>query len=63
MSSLRPTTVIAALLDFLGGSQRFSHHPEGPGCSCPSCQEAWLRHHPQTTTPAPREIDLTLHRR
>lgn len=43
MSSLRPATVIATLFHLLGGSLSSPAEPDGPGCSCEKCEQAWNR--------------------
>jgi hypothetical protein len=43
MSSLRPATVIATLYQLLGGSLSSPAEPDGPGCSCEKCEQAWNR--------------------
>jgi hypothetical protein len=43
MSSLRPATLIATLYQLLGGSRSSPAGPEGPGCSCEKCEQAWNR--------------------
>jgi hypothetical protein len=43
MSSLRPATLIATLYQLLGGSLSSPAVPDGPGCSCEKCGQAWNR--------------------
>jgi len=43
MSSLRPATLIATLYQLLGGSVSSPAEPDGPGCSCEKCEQAWNR--------------------
>jgi len=43
MSSLRPATLIATLYKLLGGSLSSPVEPDGPGCSCEKCEQAWNR--------------------
>jgi hypothetical protein len=43
MSSLRPATLIATLYKLLGGSPSPTAEPDGPGCSCEKCEQAWNR--------------------
>jgi len=43
MSSLRPATLIATLYQLLGGSLSSPAVPDGPGCSCDKCGQAWNR--------------------
>jgi len=43
MSSLRPATLIATLYQLLGGSLSSPAVPDGPGCSCEKCEQAWNR--------------------
>jgi hypothetical protein len=43
MSSLRPATLIATLYQLLGGSPNSPAEPDGPGCSCEKCEQAWNR--------------------
>ena len=43
MSSLRPATLIATLYQLLGGSLSSPVEPDGPGCSCEKCEQAWNR--------------------
>ena len=43
MSSLRPATLIATLYQLLGGSLSSPAEPDGPGCSCEKCEQAWNR--------------------
>ena len=47
MSSLRPATLIATLYQLLGGPLTPPAEPDGPGCSCEKCEQAWNRHHPK----------------
>jgi hypothetical protein len=43
MSSLRPATILATLFQKLGGSLSAPAEPDGPGCSCEKCEQAWNR--------------------
>ncbi len=43
MSSLRPATLLATLFQMLGGSLSSPAEPDGPGCSCEKCEQAWNR--------------------
>jgi hypothetical protein len=43
MSSLRPATILATLFQMLGGSLSSPAEPDGPGCSCEKCEQAWNR--------------------
>ena len=43
MSSLRPATILATLFQMLGGSLSSPTEPDGPGCSCEKCEQAWNR--------------------
>ncbi len=43
MSSLRPATILATLFQKLGGSLSSPAEPDGPGCSCEKCEQAWNR--------------------
>ena len=43
MSSLRPATIMATLYQLLGGSLSSPAEPDGPGCSCEKCEQAWNR--------------------
>jgi len=43
MSSLRPATLLATLFQMLGGSLSSPTEPDGPGCSCEKCEQAWNR--------------------
>jgi hypothetical protein len=43
MSSLRPATILATLFQKLGGSLSSPAEPDGPGCSCERCEQAWNR--------------------
>lgn len=47
MSALRPATIVATLVKRLSRSHRLVADPDGPGCSCESCEQAWRLHHPQ----------------
>jgi hypothetical protein len=60
MSSLRPATVIEALVEFIGLKPR--PHPEGPGCTCESCEEAWTKHHPPAASPERDQQSVALRR-
>jgi hypothetical protein len=60
MSSLRPAKLVEALLDFLGGSR--STQEQGPGCTCESCEAAWLRHHQPMSALAREKTKLTVAR-
>jgi hypothetical protein len=46
MSALRPATIVATLVKRLSRSHRLVADPDGPGCSCESCKQAWRLHHP-----------------
>lgn len=43
MSSLRPARILETLLQLLGGSLGSPAEPDGPGCSCEKCEQAWNR--------------------
>jgi hypothetical protein len=43
MSSLRPANIVATLFQLLGGSLSSPAEPDGPGCSCEKCEQAWNR--------------------
>ncbi len=43
MSSLRPATILATLFQMLGGTLSSPAEPDGPGCSCEKCEQAWNR--------------------
>jgi hypothetical protein len=43
MSSLRPAKIIATLFQLLGGDLTSPAEPDGPGCSCEKCEQAWNR--------------------
>ncbi len=43
MSSLRPAKIVATLYQLLGGSLSSPAEPDGPGCSCEKCEQAWNR--------------------
>ena len=43
MSSLRPAKILATLFQKLGGSLSSPAEPDGPGCSCERCEQAWNR--------------------
>ncbi len=43
MSALRPATILATLFQLLGGSLSSPAEPDGPGCSCDKCEQAWNR--------------------
>lgn len=60
MSSPRPATLFAALFQRLSRSFIAPPVPEGPGCSCASCEEAWLRHHPLDAARVAERTDLRL---
>jgi hypothetical protein len=47
MSTLRPATIVTTLVQRLSRSHRQVGDPDGPGCSCESCEQAWRRHHPR----------------
>jgi hypothetical protein len=46
MSSLRPATILETLFQVLGGSLSSPAEPDGPGCSCEKCEQAWNRNQP-----------------
>jgi hypothetical protein len=50
MSSLRPATLVATLYQLLGGSLSSPVEPDGPGCSCDKCEQAWNRNQPKPTS-------------
>ncbi len=62
MASLRPATIAATLFHWLGGTLSSPAVPDGPGCSCESCEQAWHRNHPLKAIPSrgetPRERRL-----
>ena len=43
MSSQRHATFLETLFQVLGGSLSSRAEPEGPGCSCEKCEQAWNR--------------------
>jgi hypothetical protein len=43
MSSLHPAKILATLFQMLGGSLSSPAEPDGPGCSCEKCEQAWNR--------------------
>ena len=43
MSSQRHETVLETLFQLLGGSLTSPAEPDGPGCSCEKCEQAWNR--------------------
>jgi len=43
MSSLRLAKIAAAMVRLIGEPFADASAPEGPTCSCPSCEEAWRR--------------------
>jgi hypothetical protein len=47
MSSLRPATILETLFQVLGGSLSSPAEPDGPGCSCERCEQAWNRNQTQ----------------
>lgn len=60
MSSQRPATIFATLVNMLGGSLTADLEPDGPGCSCKSCQRAWRRRRPSLAAMARRDVRLGL---
>jgi hypothetical protein len=58
MSSLRPATLIATLYQLLGGSPSSPAEPEGPGCSCEKCEQAWNRNLVPRRVPARSEVGV-----
>ncbi len=51
MSSLRPATIVATLFQLLGGNLSSPAEPEGPGCSCEKCEQAWNRNQAPNASP------------
>jgi hypothetical protein len=43
MSPLRPAKIVATLFQLLGGDLSSPAQPDGPGCSCERCEQAWNR--------------------
>ena len=43
MSSLRPATIVAALVHLIGGSLAEPAEADGPACTCDRCQSAWRK--------------------
>jgi beta-lactamase class A len=43
MSSLRPATIVETLFNLIGGALSSPTEPDGPGCSCQKCEQAWNR--------------------
>ena len=44
MSLLRPAKIVPTLFQLLGGNLSSPAQPDGPGCSCERCEQAWNRH-------------------
>jgi hypothetical protein len=61
MSSLRPATILATLFQMLGGSLSSPAEPDGPGCSCEKCEQAWNRN--QALNPMSRRAQVGLRSR
>jgi hypothetical protein len=43
MSSLRPATIVETLFNLIGRALSSPTEPDGPGCSCQKCEQAWNR--------------------
>jgi hypothetical protein len=62
MSALRPAMIVATLVKRLSRSHRLVADPDGPGCSCESCEHAWRLHHPPVRAQA-TEVAFSRRRR
>jgi len=62
MSSLRPTKVIATLFHLLGGDLTSPAEPDGPGCSCERCEQAWNRHQALNAAAERRHVGIGVRR-
>ncbi len=51
MSSLRLAKIAAAMVRLIGEPFAEASPPDGPPCSCPSCEQAWRRN--QVAAPKP----------
>jgi len=51
MSSPRLAKIAAAMVRLIGEPFAEASAPDGPPCSCPSCEEAWRRN--QVAAPKP----------
>jgi len=61
MSSQRHATFLETLFQVLGDSLRSPAEPEGPGCSCEKCEQAWNQNQPKATSPRAR-VGISLRR-
>jgi hypothetical protein len=62
MSSLRPATILATLYQMLGGSLSSPAEPDGPGCSCEKCEQAWNRNQALNRIPVRAKVGTGLRR-
>ena len=62
MSSLRPARLIATLYQLLGGSPSSPAEPDGPGCSCEKCEQAWNRNQAPNRVPVRAQVGAGLRR-
>ncbi len=62
MSSLRPATLIATLYKLLGGSLSSPVEPDGPGCSCEKCEQAWNRNQALKRVSPRTQVGINLRR-
>jgi hypothetical protein len=61
MSSQRHATLLETLFQVLGGSMSSPAEPEGPGCSCEKCEQAWNRNQPKPKSARAR-VGISLRR-
>lgn len=62
MSSLRPATFLATLFHLIGGSLSSPAEPDGPGCSCEKCEQAWNRNQGLERTSPRAQVGINLRR-
>jgi len=62
MSSLRPAKIIATLFQLLGGDLTSPAEPDGPGCSCEKCEQAWNRSQALAAASARRHVGIGIRR-
>jgi len=62
MSSLRPAKIVATLFQLLGGDLSSPAEPDGPGCSCEKCEQAWNRHQALNAASARRHAGIGVRR-
>ncbi len=62
MSFLRPAKIVATLFQLLGGNLSSPAQPDGPGCSCERCEQAWNRHQALAAASARTHVGIGVRR-